>query len=90
MGSARGPREDSGTERLTVSLPADLARSIRAAAAADAVSVSRWVVDSVEDRMLLRRMRDYLAGYEAEFGEITDEEITRIRGELPDGSQRWR
>lgn len=83
-------RGDGHTERLTVSLPAELARTIRAAAADDAVSVSRWVVDSVADRLLLRQLRDYLAGYEAEFGEITDEEIARTRRELDDRSRPWR
>ncbi|CAN5150838.1 hypothetical protein BH20ACT5_BH20ACT5_08250 [soil metagenome] len=90
MRAARTGQEEARTERLTVSVPADLARTIRAAAAEDAVSVSRWVVDSVEDRLLLRRMRDYLAGYEAEFGEITDEEIARTRRELDDRSRPWR
>ncbi len=84
------PPPEGRTERLTVSLPAEVARTIRAAAAEDAVSVSRWVVDSVEDRLLLRRMRDYLASYEADFGLITDEEIARTRRELNASRQPWR
>lgn len=89
MKSPARRQQDGRTERLTVSLAPDVAEAIRTAAAEDAVSVSRWVVDSVEDRLLLRRMRDYLDSYEADFGAITDEEIARTRAELNAGGRPW-
>ncbi len=84
------PDQPRGTERLTVSLPAQLSRALRAAAEEEQVSVSRWVADSVRDRLLLRRMKAYIADYEAEFGEISDEEMAQARTEAAGRSRQWR
>ena len=74
---------------MTVSLPTQLARALRAAAEEEHVSVSGWIADSVQDRLLVRRMRTYLADYEAEHGEITDEEIAEVRRQASERSAQW-
>jgi Arc/MetJ-type ribon-helix-helix transcriptional regulator len=66
--------------RLSVTVDEDLIAASRAAVAAgEAESVSAWVNDALllkidHDRML-RGMDDFIADYEAEHGEITEEEM---------------
>lgn len=66
--------------RLSVTVDADLIAAIQAAVAAgEAESVSAWVNDALRlkvghDRRL-RGIDDFIAAYEAEHGEITDEEM---------------
>lgn len=79
-----------GSERLTVSLPIQLTRDLRAAAEEDRVSLSRWVAESVGDRLLLKRMKQYVTDYESEFGEITDAEMAQVRTDAAERSQEWR
>ena len=74
-------------ERLTVSLPAPLARSVRDAAAAQHTTVSGWLATSISDRLRLEALRRFLDSYEAEHGAITEEEIREVRSRLR--SQRW-
>lgn len=90
--SAQAVEDDGpeGTERLTVSLPRRVARALRAAAKEDQTSVSGWVTSSLQDRLLVRGMREYLDEYQAEFGVITDEEIQTVRRELDERSASWR
>jgi hypothetical protein len=70
--------------RLTVTVdPALVEAAQRAVAAGHAESVSGWVSTALEDRILRDRKLALLAAavadYEDEFGEITEEEITRQR-----------
>jgi Arc/MetJ-type ribon-helix-helix transcriptional regulator len=66
--------------RLSVTVDADLIEASHAAVAAgEAESVSAWVNDALRlkadhDRRL-RALDDFIAAYEAEHGEITDEEM---------------
>ncbi len=66
--------------RLSVTVDADLiAASQAAVAAGEAESVSAWVNDAlrlkVEHDRRLRGIDDFIAAYEAEHGEITEEEM---------------
>ena len=66
--------------RLSATVDADLIAASQAAVAAGAAeSVSAWVNDAlrlkIEHDRRLRGIDDYIAAYEAEHGEITDEEI---------------
>lgn len=67
-------------ERLTISVDAGLAEAA-ASAVADgrAESVSAWVADAMRAQVAKERrlaaLADAIAGYEAEHGEITDEEL---------------
>lgn len=52
--------------------------------------MSRRVAESVNDRLLLKRMKEYVAAYESEFGEITDDDIAAARAAAAERSQPWR
>jgi hypothetical protein len=88
--SSAAERPDPRVERVTISLPTPIGRALRAAADAEHVSVSRWVADSIQDRLLLMQMADYIREYEAEYGEISDEDMARTRAELAQRSRPWR
>ncbi len=66
--------------RLSATVDADLiAASQAAVAAGEAESVSAWVNDAlrlkIEHDRRLRGIDDFIAAYEAEYGEITDDEM---------------
>ena len=66
--------------RLSVTVDADLIAAVQAAVAADeADSISAWVSDALrlklEHDRRLRGIGDFIAAYEAEHGEITEEEM---------------
>jgi Arc/MetJ-type ribon-helix-helix transcriptional regulator len=66
--------------RLSVTVDADLIAAIHAAVAAGAVeSMSAWVNDALRLKLdhdrRLRGIGDFIAAYEAEHGEITEEEM---------------
>ena len=66
--------------RLSITVDADLiAASQAAVAAGEAESVSAWVNDAlrlkVEHDRRLRGIDDFIAAYEAEHGEISDEDM---------------
>jgi glycerol dehydrogenase-like iron-containing ADH family enzyme len=70
--------------RITVTVDAELvAAANRAVSAGSADSLSAWVSAALADRARrdeqLARLGDSIADYEAEFGEITAEEIARQR-----------
>jgi len=67
-------------QRLSASVDADLIAAGRAAVAAGmAASLSGWVSDAlrlkVDHDRRLRALDDFLATYEASYGEITEEEM---------------
>jgi hypothetical protein len=66
--------------RLSATVDADLiAASQAAVAAGEAESVSAWVNDAlrvkIEHDRRLRGIDDFIAAYEAEYGEITNDEM---------------
>ena len=70
--------------RLTVTVDPELVEAgNRAVASGSADSLSAWVSAALADRARrdaqLARLRDSIADYEAEFGEISAEEIARQR-----------
>jgi hypothetical protein len=71
-------------QRLTVSVEAELvAAGKRAVGAGEASSLSAWVNTALADRaardLRLQALAAAIADYEADFGEITSEEITAQR-----------
>jgi hypothetical protein len=90
--------------RLSVTVDADLiAASQAAVAAGEAESVSAWVNDAlhlkIEHDRRMRGIDDFIAAYEAEYGEITDAEMDAayramkgraivVRGGQPDAGRR--
>lgn len=65
-------------ERLSVSLPDDLAARIRAAAHADGSTLSAWLARAAESRLLLRNASQAIAAWEDEHGEITQAELDAV------------
>ena len=66
--------------RLSVTVDADLVAAVHAALAAGAAdSMSAWVSDALRLKLdhdrRLRGIDDFIAAYEAEHGEITEEEM---------------
>lgn len=70
-------------------MPRQVARALRVAAKEDQTSVSGWVADSLQDRLLVRGMREYLDEYQAEFGKITDEDIDAAERRMAERSAPW-
>jgi hypothetical protein len=64
--------------RLSISLPEAVARELRRAAAEDGESLSSFVVQAIESRLLLRNARRAIADWEQEHGTITEEELKRV------------
>lgn len=69
-------------ERITVSLDAELAAAVRAAADADAQNVSAWLADAARRRLASRGLRTVVAEWEAEHGPFSDDELTAARSRL--------
>lgn len=66
--------------RLSVTVDADLIEAGQAAVAAgEAESISAWVNDALRQKVdherKLRGLDEFVKAYEAEYGEITDEEM---------------
>jgi Arc/MetJ-type ribon-helix-helix transcriptional regulator len=71
-------------ERLSVSVDAALAEQARRAVAEGrALSISSWVSDALRRQadhdVRLRALDEFIAGYEADHGEISAEEMTSAR-----------
>lgn len=65
----------STIERVTVSLPAAVRQQAQRLAEAESTSFSAVVTSALEDWMRGRLMDEWIRDYEAEFGEITEDEL---------------
>lgn len=65
-------------ERLSLSLPEDLAARIRDAARADGSTLSAWLARAAESRLLLRTASQAIATWESEHGAITEVELAAV------------
>lgn len=68
-------------ERLAISLDPRLSARIREMVADSGSSISAWMADAAERKLRAIAARAALADYEAEFGEIPEAEVERIRRE---------
>ncbi len=75
--------------KLTISLPEELAETIRSEAAAEGTTVSRYIADELRRALLLQERRAAIADYEAEHGKITEEERAQVRAWLRRGGVAW-
>jgi hypothetical protein len=75
--------------KLTISLPEDLAETIRAEAEAEGTSVSGFIAKELRRTHLLQERRAAIAEYEAEHGMITAEEREQVRAWLRRGGVKW-
>ena len=65
-------------EKLSISLDANLAATVRAAAAEEGVSVSTWLARAAEAKARQRHLREALDEFAAEHGALTDADIDRL------------
>lgn len=65
-------------ERLSLSLPEDLAARIRDAAHAEGSTLSAWLAAAAESRLLLRNASQAIADWEREHAEITEAELAAV------------
>ena len=68
------------TSRLAISLDAELAEQIRAAA--DGGTLSSWLADAAERKLQAQGLREVVVDWEAEHGSFTAAERRRARREL--------
>lgn len=74
------------SEKLSVSFDANLAATVRAAAAKEGVSVSWWLAHAAEDSARRRHLREALDAFATEHGALTDADIDRIIADARRGS----
>lgn len=65
-------------ERLSVSLPEELAGRIREAANEDGSTLSAWLAHAAESQLLLRNARHAIAAWERDHGPIADAELAAV------------
>jgi hypothetical protein len=71
------------SEKFAVSFESRLAALVRAQAKAEGHSVSGWLADAAARKLRRVAAREMLAEYEAEHGQITEQELAEIRSEWP-------
>ncbi len=76
--------------KLTISLPEDLAEAVRTRAAIEGTSVSGYIAHELRRAHLVAESQAAVAEYEAEHGEITEEELERVRRWIEKGWAQWR
>lgn len=69
-------------ERMTVSIEAELAAAVRAAADADAQNVSAWLAEAARRRLAARGLREVIAEWEHHHGAFSTEELAEARDRL--------
>lgn len=65
-------------EKLSISLDAELAASVRSAAAERGMSVSTWLADAAEAQVRQVRLGEALRTLAAEIGDLDDNEAARL------------
>jgi hypothetical protein len=69
-------------DKLSVSFDPDLGDAVRSAAAQAGKPVSAWLAEAAASKLRAEALADFLAGWEAEHGALTAEEIARAEREL--------
>ncbi|GAB2861429.1 hypothetical protein GCM10027176_74340 [Actinoallomurus bryophytorum] len=63
--------------KVTISLDPDLYAAAKADAERKGTSVSSWMSDAAAEKLRQQAWDEYMASYEAEHGEFTEEELGR-------------
>ncbi|MGH3833839.1 MAG: hypothetical protein ACRDRS_25935 [Pseudonocardiaceae bacterium] len=69
-------------ERLSVTVPADIAQQVREAADQASETISGWITAAAVHRLRLDAGRALLAEYEAEHGAVTERERAAVDAEI--------
>lgn len=70
-------------EKFAISFPPDLLAHVRADADAQGESLSGWLVDAASRKLRAMAARAALEAFEAEHGEITEDELAEVRTQWP-------
>ena len=68
-----------GVKKIAVSLPQELVEAARSAAEEEGQSLSGWLAEAAGDRLRLKNAARALEAFEAEHGEIREEELEEVR-----------
>ena len=69
-------------DKLSVSFDPELGDAVRSAAAQAGKPLSSWLAEAAASKLRAEALAEFLAGWEAEHGVLTPEEIARAEREL--------
>ena len=69
--------------KLAISLNSELAAQLKLDACARGETVSGWIAQAITTRLRHEALGKFIEGWEAEFGEITEEELAKVDAEWP-------
>jgi metal-responsive CopG/Arc/MetJ family transcriptional regulator len=67
--------------KVAISLDPELYAAVKADAERKGTSVSSWMSDAAAEKLRQQAWDEYMASYEAEFGEITQADVDRAHWE---------
>ncbi len=67
---------------MSISLDPELGDAVRSAAAQAGQPVSSWLAEAAASKLRAEALAQFIAGWEAEHGELTAEEVARAEGEI--------
>jgi hypothetical protein len=69
-------------DKLSISFEPELGDAVRSAAAQAGKPVSSWLAEAAASKLRAQALAEFLAGWQAEHGALTAEEIGRAEREL--------
>jgi hypothetical protein len=69
-------------DKMSVSLDAELGDAVRSAASRAGMTLSSWLAEAAASKLRAEALAEFLAGWEAEHGALTAQEIGRAEREL--------
>lgn len=69
-------------DKMSISLDAELGEAVRSAAAQAGAPLSSWLAEAAASRLRADALSQFLAGWEAEHGAFTPEELAQAEREL--------
>ena len=69
-------------DKLSISFEPDLGDAVRSAAAQAGKPVSSWLAEAASSKLRSEALAEFLAGWQAEHGVLTAEQIARAEREL--------
>lgn len=66
---------------MTISLDPELYAAVKSDTERKGTSVSSWLSDAAAEKLRQQAWDEYMASYEAEYGEITQDEVDRAHRE---------
>ncbi len=69
-------------DKLSISFEAELGDAVRSAAAQAGKPVSSWLAEAAASKLRAEALAEFLAGWQAEHGVLTAEELARAEREL--------